>query len=517
MLKTVNKGNMGIVKHFVWIMVSLVFLLKAVVFLDPDFGWRLKTGEYILENGVPKVDLYSYSMPSFPFVDHAWLVDALIALVYSRWGMYGISIIFSLVMLFTILIVWLTIIKQVSKYPIIPKTLKTRFGLISFFPLLLLISVFFTFFGVRAQVFTWLFFSILLYLLYNAKVWLKLRYFVPFLFLLWANVHGGFASGLALLGLHVSIRDLRFKKITWINWVVFSVSTLITLVNPYELGTWREIWSSVSDSHLRWAITEWMPAFLMLDFAMVLMLALTGLFAWKFKGKYKLEHLAIFLFFLFQAMLSRRHVPIWMITAIPVSVEGFLCLYQESVKFKFGKERFYTAYKVLFIIAILIVIFQTVVTLRGSYGISENSYYPVDALSYLKINKPKGNIFSEYGWGGYIIWKLPGQKVFIDGRMPSWKWDPPNSHELAYAFERYSDIRTGEEQYGELFDKFNITTVLLLKNQKNGLVSELDDKVYAYIRQLQGKSTIVPLIVRLEKDGWFIIYEDDLSVLYEKP
>jgi hypothetical protein len=42
--------------------------------LDPDFGWRVKTGELILQRGIPKIDWYSFTMPDFPWIDHACLL-----------------------------------------------------------------------------------------------------------------------------------------------------------------------------------------------------------------------------------------------------------------------------------------------------------------------------------------------------------------------------------------------------------------------------------------------------------
>lgn len=47
--------------------------------------------------------------------------------------------------------------------------------------------------------------------------------------------------------------------------------------------------------------------------------------------------------------------------------------------------------------------------------------YPCQAIKMLE--GKTGNIFNTYEWGGYLIWKLPKMKVFVDGRMPAWKDD----------------------------------------------------------------------------------------------
>jgi hypothetical protein len=42
--------------------------------------------------------------------------------------------------------------------------------------------------------------------------------------------------------------------------------------------------------------------------------------------------------------------------------------------------------------------------------------FPVRAVEYLHRHPVPGPMFNSYGYGGYLIWKLPEQKVFIDGR-----------------------------------------------------------------------------------------------------
>ena len=57
-----------------------------------------------------------------------------------------------------------------------------------------------------------------------------------------------------------------------------------------------------------------------------------------------------------------------------------------------------------------------------------------------------GRIFNDYGWGGYIIWRSGGSKVFIDGRMTGWQAGDKR------ILSDYQDILTGEcrilEEYG---------------------------------------------------------------------
>jgi len=64
-------------------------------------------------------------------------------------------------------------------------------------------------------------------------------------------------------------------------------------------------------------------------------------------------------------------------------------------------------------------------------------------------------MFNEYGFGGYLIWRLyPDKKVFIDGRaLEPDVYDEYNL--LAYA------ITAGSRSYEDIIGKNNITYVIM--------------------------------------------------------
>src|SRR3989344_213303 len=82
----------------------LIYFLKAKNYLDPDFGWSLRLGEFILKNGIPRTDPFSYTMPSYPYVDYEWLTHVAMAKLYSLSGYTGLALIFTLFAIITILV-----------------------------------------------------------------------------------------------------------------------------------------------------------------------------------------------------------------------------------------------------------------------------------------------------------------------------------------------------------------------------------------------------------------------------
>ncbi len=83
---------------------------------------------------------------------------------------------------------------------------------------------------------------------------------------------------------------------------------------------------------------------------------------------------------------------------------------------------------------------------------------PIEAVEYLR-EHPGGKLFNEMGYGSYLIWALPEQKVFIDPRV-----------EL-YPLEQWEDyIRiTNGSQYNSLLEKYGANRILLDTELQNEL------------------------------------------------
>src|SRR3990172_11624222 len=69
----------------------IVFWIRGIMLLDPDFGWHLRMVELILQNGISKTDPFSYTMPSYPFVDHEWLTNVVMSKIYGWSGDGGVG------------------------------------------------------------------------------------------------------------------------------------------------------------------------------------------------------------------------------------------------------------------------------------------------------------------------------------------------------------------------------------------------------------------------------------------
>jgi hypothetical protein len=67
-----------------------IFILNLVLqpLTEPDFGWHLRAGLDLWQHGgqMPTTDPYSHTMSDWPWVEHAWLTDGILALIYRGLG-----------------------------------------------------------------------------------------------------------------------------------------------------------------------------------------------------------------------------------------------------------------------------------------------------------------------------------------------------------------------------------------------------------------------------------------------
>ena len=59
---------------------------------DNSFFWHLRTGEYILDHGIPHHDVFSYTAPGTKWVAQSWLAEVLYAALYRTFGGIGIRL-----------------------------------------------------------------------------------------------------------------------------------------------------------------------------------------------------------------------------------------------------------------------------------------------------------------------------------------------------------------------------------------------------------------------------------------
>jgi hypothetical protein len=181
-------------------------------------------------------------------------------------------------------------------------------------------------------------------------------------------------------------------------------------------------------------------------------------------------------------------------------------LFVKQLKVSEQKDRLNTVIKVALVLVFGIFVYKFCMHIINID--STKNFYPSDrVVNYLVKNVKDKEIFSEYDWGGYLIWKLPAKKVFVDGRMPSWRWDAP-PYESDWAFQEHEDIISGKKDYKLSFKKYNIGYVLLQKKNR----ADFENKI---IRVFVNGKKERSLESRLAGEGWVKVFEDEAAVIYK--
>ena len=439
---------------------ALAFLLIFVCAYyntDPDFGWHLASGKYIITNGIPARDIFTYTASNFPWINHEWLNDALIARLYETGGYLLTATVFSAL--------WMAGL-------ITAQRLRVKF--------VLLVSTLaiMPFSGIRPVVWTVVLIAVLERLIISNKK--SLQFIIPTIFVLWANLHGSFILGLAILTLYQ-----LFSK-NKIAWAAFVMSFLAVFINPYGYKIFEEIIRTAADSQLRFRISEWRPLLLpYISIAYIILFASLHLSIAKRPWK---KVLSIPGLALAMTLSSIRHLPVFVITSI-----RYFEKYTVDLLAMVSKIKKTEATRIIIAVSLtclwILIAVSSIVTVRGS--IHHGEYYPSKAVTYLESSKCKGNIFNSYNFGGYLIWKLPNSKVYIDGRMPSWKYQGQDY------FADYTNFLNKDEFRLEQTRKNDIRCILLTKQDA-----------------LQKNRRYLTLNEQLRREGWDYIEKGSSSEYY---
>ena len=95
-----------------YLFILAILLYNSFSYLDPDFGWHLKMGEQIWQTrAVPDINHEDYTLLGTHWVDHEWLSNLFMYLVYQYFGYIALSIFFALLIL-AVLIIQLQFIRK---------------------------------------------------------------------------------------------------------------------------------------------------------------------------------------------------------------------------------------------------------------------------------------------------------------------------------------------------------------------------------------------------------------------
>lgn len=516
---------------FFYIATFLLLLNNSLYYLDPDFGWHLKFGEAVWKNKeIPLNQTYLWIVEGQNWVNHEWLADTLMYLVWEMSGGY---------MVINIL---LAIIPTLSLILIIGY-IKKRHEL-NIAQNLVLLTISFTYLlgilphsGVRIQQLSVLFIVILLIILNNEKsrpssyfYWL-----IPFVYL-WSNLHGGFLLGIIILFSWVVYQwlvllinkknffikkiinqeNIETKKLKKITLIVF-LSSLSTLFTPYGFYLYGFLKDYTNTAYLSY-IQEWRPLIDFLPtnnlhvFQLIYILIILSFLFWLILYYKKITWWKIILIFglCLMSLRSTRHFPIF-------GGASLLLIVAPVIKDIIRKDLSSGVIKIsLWFLLVSSFLCSLLMFNELNYKKIKNPFYhycdqyPCQAVDFIKNNKDlRGlKIINDYAWGGYLIAVWPEKRIFMDGRLPQY---PYKNHTLIEEYVEFNKKNLTEEKLKEYEAE-----LVLWKTPAKPRKTTWFGRYFLMMNKYQNTPSNNVGNFLSENKEWALVYKDEIALIYVK-
>lgn len=472
---------------FVFITVFLIALLTGTQMLgiDSDLGRHLTLGNYILDQRfIPTKDILSHTLTGSSRPPYEWLSQVAFALANRILGLDGVILLTASLIGFTSLFLFQHSNRR-SKSP--------------------LISFVLVYLGVTAMSIHWLprphIITILLLVIWIDKLEQVRRgeetrlFIFPLIMLFWANLHGGFIFGFLAWGAY-------FTGWLWDRWrnqaatrmgenfiLAGILSFAASILTPDLWRNWEAVLNNRS-AYILSRTTETMPPVLTdpAIFPFTILLLLTFLLFAVNRKSLSASHVLLLIGLGFMSLFMARNIPLFSVAATPVLSElaqKFLSRFDAWSRIEMRYAGFGASSRVS-IIASLAAILLAALFFTGfnrktatSFFQFNSEVFPVQAVDWLKEHPQQGNMFNEFNWGGYLLYRLwPSQRVFLDSQSDFYG---------ERLMREYESVLLAQGDWRSLLEKYQVDWAILPPNS--------------------------PLALELKRVGWLSVHEDETAVI----
>lgn len=384
---------------------------------NADFWWHLRTGLGILHDRVlPHSGLYS-QRPELPWTASSWLYDVFVAIGFTAMDLRILPLVaiagkFALAVLTFLLAGGL----RGRFWPAVFLSAVAQYILFAMPPLPAYCSA--------------LLFAVLLLLLNYSRAANRVRplYFLPLLFLVWANLDVQFVLGIFVLLLFVATTLIEQRNarpdtaavdsppLTTLG-AVAAASLLATVLTPYGPSGYRVFFAQVTS-----AANPYFPDFQALRFRspqdyMFLLLVAAAFLALGMRRSRDPFPILLLLLCAFASFFARRDA--WLAVLAALSVLGNALPEAEPQSSAAPLPRAPSYFFLAAVLACVLLAAAAVIHLprgREATLAQIGKAYPVAAADYIREQQLPQPLFNSLPWGGFLTWYLPEYPVAIDGR-----------------------------------------------------------------------------------------------------
>jgi hypothetical protein len=462
------------------LLVAGSFSLSKMNILDPDTWWHIAVGQRILATHAwPWSDTYSSTVSGTPWIAYEWLGEVIMGAAASVAGLRSATL---------LLVALAGVLLLLIYYYAILRCGNSKAAFVACATLLPALGPFFT---LRPQLLGALFLAITLIVLEKFRQGNeRALWFLPPLFLLWVNTHGSFVFGFLAIGVAWLSGQVTFSSggLYTERWtkrqsvqllLAILFCSLVLPITPYGTRVAAYPLSMALGQPINVKnIQEWQP--LGTDWAIgkfflvvVLLFFLASLVQ---RPRFRLAEIALGLFGVYAACVHLRFLLLFIILFVPLwalILSRWVPAYRADLDHPLLNAGLIAA-----IAVVLVYFFPT----RSNLDQRVQKDYPQGALQFLADHPVHGQLFNEYGWGGYLIWSAqPRNMIFIDGRA--------DIYEYGGVLSDYLSIIRLEPNAFQLMKKYDVQAFLIRQDAPLGTAL-----------------TAMP--------GWERVYRDQVSAVY---
>ena len=473
---------------FVIIFIGALALGPRMLNTDSDLGKHLTLGQFILDTRqIPTRDILSFTRASQSRPPYEWLAQVLFALAYRFLNLDGVVILAALILGLTFALVYNDASPR-SKTPILALMFTLWAAAASSIHWL-----------TRPHVFSFLFLAIWIYGLEQIRTGKKFReWLFPLLMLIWANTHGGFIFGFLAWGAYLAGWLVDFwkksstRQIFWDLLTVGVTSVIASIMTPDLWHNWEGVLNNRS-AYVLSRTAETMPPDFTLPaiwpfIGLLALILILSLLRWK---QASASHLFLLAGLAGMSLVMARNIPLFAIAAAPIATE-WVSTTISSLAYWIKIEETFTKIEetlhgflwpaTVMAAAVGFFAYHAATTRTPVYQFNPQ-IFPVQAVSWIESNSIPGNMFNDFNWGGYLLYRLwPGQRVFVDSQ----------SDFYGEAFMRqYSDIMNGAPNWDVYLNQYDVSWIIVPPDAGLAVVAGASPK-------------------------WKTVYHDPVAIIFER-
>ena len=498
--KMIKRRKKFVFFFLIWICIFAIGLVKKS--FQNDTFYTIEIGELILNNGIDMLDHFSFHS-NLPYTYPHWLYDLFIYLCYMIGGYTMIHVSTVLLLLIVLVLVFKLNIKITNNYSV---------SAFATFICALALSGFAT---ARAQLVSYLIFTLQIYLIESFLNSGKKRNLLGLIFISWlvCNIHVAvwpfyfiiFLPYLAEYVISFIISKIKLKKNNkFINFlknkfVLEKNKNIKWLFGTMILSILTGLFTPIGDTPYTYMINmmmsnaqEYVKEHQMITWInspFTIIIAGETLFL-SIISKVKLRDFFMICGLSLMSVIAVRHISL-------LALIGTICfarlfsMFFDNYGFDVDDKivKFFCRKWVAIISFVIVIIGSGIIT---NYQLNQDfvneEYYPIKAVEYIKenIDIDEMRIFNEYNFGSYLLHHdIP---VFIDSRA-----DLYTAEFNGLSYDIFDDYHYSPSNYTEVFKFYDITHVLIYNNDENAIYNAMKND-----------------------NNFNILYEDDHFVLYER-